>query len=113
MDHIPPRRSLSRRVGAALTVAGLSAGAAAVARVAAYVRTQRAEVRAFQEAHAPARIVGKTADEVIAAYGPPFIPDRTPGRPPTLLIYKQPSHGQYCAIALKDGVAVQVSFSFQ
>jgi hypothetical protein len=29
------------------------------------------------------------------------------------MIYKQPKHGQYCAISLKNGVAVQVSFSFQ
>jgi hypothetical protein len=77
------------------------------------IRVARAEVREYREQHAEAKIVGKTAYEIIAMYGRPYSGERGPDGKPVFMMYKQVEHGQYCGIALKDGVAVKVSFDFQ
>ena len=83
-----------------------------VAWVAGVVRAHRAEVARFREEHSEARIVGKTAEAIIAVYGEPYW-QRGPEGNPEAIVYKQLEHGQYCDIELVDGVAVGVNFSFQ
>ena len=77
------------------------------------VDVARAEAREWREERGEAKIVGKRADEIIATFGTPYAVDRGPEGKPAFILYKQVKHGQYCCIAIKDGVAVSVSFSFQ
>lgn len=106
----PPMR---RRTSLAVTLVLLTVVAGGgVTWVACVVRTHRAEVSQFREEHSAARIVGKTAEEIIAVYGQPYW-QRGPDGNPEAIVYKQLKHGQYCDIELVDGVAVGVYFSFQ
>ncbi len=76
------------------------------------LRVMRAETHEWREAHSEAKIVGKTADEIIAMYGEPYFPPtRGPDGTRVFITYKWRVH--YCVIALKDEVAVGVTFSLQ
>lgn len=77
------------------------------------VRVARIEARQWREERSAAKIVGKTADEVVATFGTPYAAERGPDGEPALIVYKQVKHGQYCGIAIKGGMAADVSCSFQ
>lgn len=91
----------------------LTVGGGGVLWLANAVRAARAEAAEWREERSEVKIVGKTADEIIAMFGKPYSEKRGPDRKPAFIMYKQVKHGQYCGIAFKDGFAVNVSFSFQ
>lgn len=105
-----PERSLFALPALVIVVLGVGAGALWVTN---RVRVARLEVEEYREAHSEAKIVGKTANEIIAMYGKPYASERGPDGTFVFIMYKQVEHGQYCGIALKGGVAVNVSFDFQ
>jgi hypothetical protein len=108
-----PERPSTRRFGLIVAVVVVAIIAGGVLWLANAVRTARAETREYREQHSEAKIVGKTADEIIAMFGEPYAAERGSDGKAVFIMYKQVKHGQYCGIALKDGVAVNVSFSFQ
>jgi hypothetical protein len=104
------QRSPTRTLVIAVIVLAVGGGVLWVTNT---VRVVRAEAREWREEHSEAKIVGKTADDIIATFGTPYAAERGPNGKPTVILYKQVKHGQYCGIAIRDGVAVSVSFSFQ
>ena len=107
-----PERSAARlfTIIVLVVVAVVGGGGVWVANV---VRRARAEVREYREQHAEAKIVGKTAEEIIAMYGEPYAGERGADGKFVFIMYKQVEHGQYCRIRFEAGVAVRVSFWFQ
>ena len=77
------------------------------------IKIFKSGAREYQDTHSAAKIVGKTAEEIVALYGEPVTINRDAIGTPDLIIYKDVKHGQYCSIGLKDGVAVSVSFHGQ
>src|SRR5690348_1472645 len=108
-----PERSSSRRFGLIVAVVIVAIICGGMLWLANGIRIARAETREYREQHSEAKILGKTADEIIAMYGKPYAAERGPDGKPVFIMYQQVKHGQYCGIGLKDGVAVNVSFSFQ
>ena len=108
-----PQGSPRRRLFFAVIVILLLAVGGGVRWLTNAARVVRAETREWRDQRSEARIVGKTADEIVAAFGKPYATERGPDGKPAFIMYKQVKHGQYCGIAIKDGVAVNVSFSFQ
>src|SRR5688500_1511252 len=108
-----PDRSPTQRLVLTAIVLVLLAVGGGVLLLANAVHVARAEARKWREQRSEARIVGKTADEIIATFGTPYAAERGPDGKPAFIMYKQVKHGQYCGIAIKDGVAMNVSFSFQ
>lgn len=107
------QRSPSRRLALIVIVIALAAAGGGIGWVAGAVRSHRAEIQEFRNAHSEARIVGKTADEITSAHGTPYAAMRGRDGRLEFILYKQVKHGQYCGIVFKDGVAVEVSFGFQ
>ena len=108
-----PKASPTRRLVSAVVVIALLAVGGGVLWLTHAVRVARAEAREWREQRGEAKIVGKTADEIVATFGTPYAAERGPDGKPAFIMYKQVKHGQYCGIAIKDGVAVNVSYSFQ
>ena len=92
-----------------LALIALAAGAGSGHRV----RGHGAAIRAFQDSHSAALVTGKNAAQIFATFGKPFAVQRAGDGTPELILYKDVPLGQYCAIELRNGVAVAVSFSFQ
>ncbi len=84
-----------------------------VSWIASGILAVQADVRQFREEHSEAKLSGKTADEIVAMYGKPFVSENEDNGKTSLIMYKQVKHGQYCGIHFKDGVAVRVVFWFQ
>ena len=102
-----------RRLLLATLVTLVCAAAGGAGWFARLVKAHHADVRQYQQSHAPDKIVGQTAGQILSTYGEPFMTDLGPDARPQFIMYKQVKRGQYCTIVLKDGVAVEVSFSFQ
>lgn len=83
-------------------------------RIANHVRRDLAEMSEFREEHSEAKILGKTADEIIVMYGKPYGGiQRDDAGVPATIVYRQEKYPQYCGIGIKDGRAIRVSFSGQ
>jgi hypothetical protein len=108
-----PKRSSTRRFVIIVAVVIVAVVGGGVLWIANAVRVARAETRAYREQHSETKIVGKTADEIIAMYGEPYTGERGPDGEPVFIMYKQVKHGQYCGIDFKDGLATKASFWFQ
>ena len=102
-----------RRLLLATLVTLVCAAAGGAGWLARLVKAHHADVRQYQQSHAPDNIVGRTADQILSTYGDPHSINLGPDAKPRFIMYKQVKRGQYCTIVLKDGVAVDVSFSFQ
>jgi hypothetical protein len=63
----------------------------------------------YRDAHSTDKIVGKTPEEIIKAYGEPY-GRHSAGDQINFIMYRDGKHGQYCGIDFENGVAVRVSF---
>ncbi len=72
----------------------------------------RAKVEAveWQDAHSAAKIVGKTADQIVAIYGKPDSSERGPDGKLDNITYKDARGGQDCGISIQNAVATDVYF---
>jgi hypothetical protein len=67
-------------------------------------------MREYQAAHSAAKVVGKTAEQIVSMYGPPYAMERGEDGKAIAIMYKDVKHGQYCGIHFEKGLAVGVSF---
>lgn len=109
IEAMRPSDSSARRLAVAGIVVVVMNGGALL--VASTVRAARAEAREWREERSG--LVGRTEAEIIATFGTPYAAERGPDGKVAFLMYKHVKQGQYCGIAIKDGVATHVSFSFQ
>ena len=70
------------------------------------VSAAEGEMRDWRQQHDAKKFIGRTADEIVVAFGNPQIVERDKNRQPIKLRDAQEDDGQILVIDLKQGVAV-------